>query len=129
MVEGAPASPAPTRVVIGGLPPLMIGLIRSLLDRIDRVDVVAEVPDIAGVANAAAAGDADVAVIGPDGEAAAPDLLGARPAMTLLCVTPSGESGTVIELTPTVRRLGELSEDVLTTAIVRRPQWRERFGA
>lgn len=116
------------RVVIGGLTPLLSGLVRALLDTVPCVDVVSQLDDVSAIVEVAGDLRADVAVIGADCRALWPELLHAQPALTVLSVSVDGGSGQVVELRPVERQLGELSRHVLAAAVEGTGTWADRFS-
>jgi hypothetical protein len=115
------------RVVIACLGPLLRGLIRGLLDTVPSVEIISEVDDPDLLVDVVCRADADAVVAASDLDALWPELLRACPAVTVLSITADDGSGELVELSPISRSFGELSLEVLASALRSARSWEERF--
>jgi hypothetical protein len=107
----------PVRVVIA-LPPLLRELVASLIAERADMTVVAEVDDHHAVAEVAGRLGAQVAIVGPDLDAAScRTVLESQPRLELLTIYDDGRDAFLCDLVTRVRATGAMASDSLAEAI------------
>jgi hypothetical protein len=105
------------RIVLVSMPRMLSDIIRELVDAEPALDIVAELDPHAPPA-AIEAWSPDVVVAGRAASTRwGEELLFARPRRRVLAVDDDGRTGTLLELVPSRRELGELSRDTLIRAL------------
>ena len=114
---------APTRVILGTMPPLLGDIIRETLGRQTDVEVAAEVGVRTAIVSAVTDTRAHVAIIGiaPDGWSTLSqllgELLGHHPRLTIIAIASDGRSGYVYRLQPRTIAIDDVSPSSLVQAI------------
>ena len=114
---------APTRVVLGTMPPLLGDIVRETLTRQTDFEVLAEVATLGEIAPAVQRSDAHVAIVGlaTDGWSSlgglVQDLLAHRPRLTVIALSSDGRTGYVYQLQPRTVAIGDMSPSSLVRAI------------
>jgi len=115
----------PIRVLLAGMPRMMVDIVKDSIARYDDIDVVGEVPR-GGAAehdrliDAARTAKADVILMIAAELEDTPDydcLLYKRPRLKILTISADGRYGFLHKLMPEVMPLGEVSPGVLVEAI------------
>ena len=114
---------APTRVILGTMPPLLGDIIRATLGRQADVEVAAEVGVHTEIVSAVSDTNAHVAILGiaPDGWSTLSqllgELLGHHPRLTIIAIASDGRSGYVYRLLPRTTAIDDVSPSSLVQAI------------
>lgn len=121
----------PLRIVLIGLPRLLAGIVRVLVDAHDEFTVVADYPPSTAIEAALRESPADVVVLGgrPEDPADLGRCLETQPRLRALAVDGDGRRALVYELRPTVRVIGELSSETLVETLLGRERWGSILGA
>lgn len=106
-----------TRIVLAGMPKLMIDIVGSLLADVPGLHLVARLQPGEDILKAIRRHRADIVIVGTaEDPSAHGDLFLCRPA-AVLEIADRGQSGTVWVLRPQARSVGELSAERMTQAI------------
>ncbi|HUQ81457.1 MAG TPA: hypothetical protein VM076_09980 [Gemmatimonadaceae bacterium] len=114
---------APTRVILGTMPPLLGDIIRDTLGRQDDVEVAAEVGARTDIVAAVSDTCAHVVILGvaPDGWSSLSrllgELLGIHPRLTIIAIASDGRSGYVYRLLPRTVAIDDVSPTSLVQTI------------
>ena len=113
---------APTRVVLGTMPPLLGDIVRETLVQSD-VDVLAEVGSRGEILSAVEQTGAHVVILGmaPDAWSSLSgllrDLLTHHPRLTVIALASDGRSGYVYQLQPRTIAIDDISPKTLVQAV------------
>ena len=114
---------APTRVVLGTMPPLLGDIVRETLIHQTDVEVLAEVDTHGEVDSAVTHTGAHVAILGvaPDDwstlSGLLSDLLASHPRLTVIALASDGRNGYVYQLQPRTVAIDDISPTSLVRAI------------
>ena len=114
---------APTRVVLGTMPPLLGDIVRETLTRQTDFEVLAEVATRGEIAPAVQRSGAHVAIVGLAAEGwsslggLVQELLAHHPRLTVIALTSDGRTGYVYQLQPRTVAIGDVSPSSLVRAI------------
>ena len=114
---------APTRVVLGTMPPLLGDIVRETLVRQSDVDVLAEVGSRGEIMSAVEQTGAHVVILGmsPDAWSSLSgllrDLLAHHPRLTIIALASDGRSGYVYQLQPRTIAIDDISPATLVQAV------------
>jgi hypothetical protein len=112
-------------VILIDLPGLLGGIVRDLVDAAPGLRIAGEYPIGVDPVDAVTATGADFVIMSarPGWEREVGRLIRRHPRVRALGLTADGRTGTVYELRPHSRCLGELTPEVLLGAIRAEPNW------
>jgi hypothetical protein len=112
-------------VILIDLPGLLAGIVRDLVDAAPGLRIAAEYPIGVDPVDAVTETGADFVIMSskPGWEREVGALMRRHPRVRTLGLAADGRTGTIYELRPHARRLGELTPEVLLGAIRAEPNW------
>jgi hypothetical protein len=109
----------PIRVLLMNMPTLLFDMLRGIIVSIEDMHIVGETITRAGIFRAAAAARADVVILSD--EDGSPDncyeALYRRPRLKIFAISADGRLGSLYELRPRVKAIGDISAESLIAAI------------
>jgi chemotaxis response regulator CheB len=109
----------PIRVLLINMPTLLFDMIKGIIVWIEDMQIVGETITRAGIFRAAAAARADVVIL--SGEDVSPEnyyqVLYRRPRLKIFAISADGRRGSLYELRPRVKAIGDISAESLIAAI------------
>jgi hypothetical protein len=115
----------PTRIILVGLPRMLVGIVKTLVAAEPDLVVVAEVPDYGTARDTVEQGRADVVIAGFESFTAeyVACLLSEHPALRFLAISADGGDSVLYQLRPHAEVLGEISPQSLLSSIRENPQY------